>query len=107
MAEAERKRFGELLKQAREEAGLNQGQLAAELGYASDRSVRYWEAGERLKGAYENLDRICRVTSKDKSFFFPDRGIDARIDRIDASLAEINAALRELIEKLPGPGGVE
>lgn len=71
-AEQEQHFNPEMVRLAREAAGLTQGELAAELGVTQSK-VSKVEAG-LLEYSPEEMSRLCRVLHRPRSFFFwPDR----------------------------------
>lgn len=93
--------LGNLIRQAREEAGLTQATLAARIGLQHPQSVSRYERGETEVRAMR-LRRIAEVTGKPISFFLgvtpttaEEPGGD-RLERLESQVAEVLAILREL-----------
>ncbi len=61
-------RIGALLKEAREQAGLSQAQLAKDLGYESATAVWLIEAGAR-KVKVKDLQKAAEVLHKELAYF--------------------------------------
>lgn len=87
-----RRRIGERIAHARKVAGLEQQDLADELGI-SDRALRYIERGERSPDRY--LDDIARLTGRSVEWFVT--GVDAPRDE---AIAELRRRIDDQAEEL-------
>ena len=68
MLENRAKFIGQKIKEARENAGLSQKELAEKVGFESGTAISLIEAGER-KLRVEDLEKIAGVLQRDISFF--------------------------------------
>lgn len=65
-----RVKFGERVRQARLEAGLNQAELASKVGVAT-RTVQYWESSENGTAPRSAAMRqLAKVTGKPIAWFY-------------------------------------
>ena len=102
--------IGQRIKQAREEAGFTQAELAEKIGVATAQSISRYERGETEVSA-KRLRRIAEATRKPMSFFVlePGEGVspeetqDLReaVDRLQDDVAEL---LRLARRATPGLG---
>lgn len=102
MEEAERKRIGQRLQDAREKAGLTQPELADVLGYKDARSVRYWEAGNRLGGFFRRLDDICAATNQPREWFIGEGTSEANIEQLQRDVDYLKGLMRRHFPDEPG-----
>ncbi|HET7425526.1 MAG TPA: ImmA/IrrE family metallo-endopeptidase [Gemmatimonadales bacterium] len=98
------------IKDAREEAGLSQAQLARRLG-RTQTAISYWEAGKRAPGL-DDLVELSGVLQRDIAYFLPGREETTPIRAILRATAErldhqdLDRALQHLVdqaEALPQP----
>lgn len=90
------KKIGQKIKEARENAGLSQLELAKHLGFESATAISLIEGGDRKISA-ENLVSLAKILQRDIKFFYGQEG-----DQIDVQVAlradkNLNDADREAI----------
>lgn len=86
--------LGERIKQARQEAGLTQDQLADLVGVGM-RQIQYYESGE--SDPYRKLRQIAEATGKpidwllrgDEDDATPQGELEERLDRLEGMLSEV------------------
>jgi len=105
MAELNRAAIHERIKQAREEAGLTQEELAEAVG-THQRSVQNWESktppkpGKRLIVPWDRLDEIAGTTGVDKKWIIHGEAAQAAEGAALADIAGRLRALEETVEKM-------
>jgi transcriptional regulator with XRE-family HTH domain len=97
--------LGRRIRQAREDAGFTQSELAEELGLRHPQSVSRYERGE-TEVPQKRLRRIAEVTGKPLGFFLNDEPVDqeptedadtfALVQQILEQLGDLRAAVRRL-----------
>jgi len=87
--------FGDLLKEAREAAGMSQTQLAARIASAQQ-NVQRWETGENDPKA-STIRRMCDALDKEPNYFFGFHAVDGEHPRVTYYREKLNKARRALL----------
>jgi transcriptional regulator with XRE-family HTH domain len=97
---------GERIKQARQEAGLTQDELADLVGVGM-RQIQYYEAGE--SDPYRKINKIAEVTNANAGWLLhgptgepAGDEIAARLQAVEEGQERAERLLRELLQRLPG-----
>ena len=98
---------GERIKQARQDAGFTQDELADLVGVGM-RQIQYYEAGE--SDPYRRINKIAEVTNVNAGWLLhgdpaTESGGDeiaARLEAVEESQERVAELLRELLRRLPG-----
>lgn len=98
--------IAERIRQAREQAGLGQGELGGLIG-VSARQVRNYETAESKP--YDKLDQIAAATGQSKEWLLTGVSVEERLRRVEEDrdeirqmLAEIRSSVRELLRPPEG-----
>jgi transcriptional regulator with XRE-family HTH domain len=90
--------LGKRIKQARNEMGLTQSDLAYRMGI-STQSISAFESG-RIAPARVYIEKIAQFTHKPLYFFTGQKVAEVidRLDKLSTEIAEIKAVVSQLIE---------
>lgn len=91
--------LGRRIREAREEAGLTQPQLAETLGLKHPQSISNYERGV-TEIPTKRLRRIAEATGKPMSFFVTDAPRLADPEMVEERLAAVELLLAELVSEV-------
>jgi transcriptional regulator with XRE-family HTH domain len=94
---------GRRIKEAREDAGLTQSDLAIALDITQT-AVSYWEGGKRTPGL-DDIVKLTQVLHRDPGYFFPDAPNRSQVRALLRATAEqldradLDVALQQLLDE--------
>ncbi len=98
-----RKQLGLRIREARQQKGMSQQELAAVIG-VSDKTISAYEVG-RVDPPLDALEKLSQATSHPIGFFVGDvqSNIEARLDRIASELSQIRETLTSEVNHSVSP----
>jgi transcriptional regulator with XRE-family HTH domain len=96
-------KFGSMLRDRRETAGLTQEDLAARLG-VSRATISRWELGTDLPAGanVDDIARFVRIPARDLTWLIEGRKADRREAMIESRIADLEQRMGEVVTMLTG-----
>jgi SOS-response transcriptional repressor LexA len=99
MALEKYKLIGKRIRQAREERGMNQAELAEAIGFSAP-SVTYFETGKR-RISIEDLEKVAEVLRRPITYFLSEEPLDERT-QVELEKKATLEEIKDMLKKIEG-----